>query len=318
LTGNENCEIIVYGGHKMAVKIAELEDYRSFTQKQEIDKAFHTLEGILKGINIDNEINKTEIEKLKNWCGEYYAHINRPPFSEVINLINFVLEDNILTKEEYDDLVWACNNIITPNKYYDAITADLQRLQGILHGILSDNIITKDELYGLKDWIEDHPDMIGSYPYDEIEALLFAILEDGKVTDEEQKILKVYFSQFIDIKNTAIDSSELETLRRSLSIPSICTMNPNVVFEDKLFCFTGISSKGKRKDIVEKINSLGGKYNDSMIKGTNYLIVGDKNNPCWVFSCYGRKIERAIEDRKAGLPIQIVKEIDFWDETYKY
>jgi NAD-dependent DNA ligase len=128
-------------------------------------------------------------------------------------------------------------------------------------------------------------------------------------------LLKVYFSQFVDIKNTAINPDELETLRRSLSIPSICTMNANIIFNNKLFCFTGILSRGKRNDIAEKITSLGGHYNDSMVKGTNYLIIGDKNNPCWVFSCYGRKIERAVEDRVAGLPIQIVKEVDFWDEA---
>jgi hypothetical protein len=301
----------------MSKKISEIGEYeyRPFTTKQETDKAFHTLEGILIGINIDNEINQTEIEELRQWCRDYYFYINKPPFSEVINLINFVLEDNIFTKEEYDDLVWVCNNIVTPNKYYDAITADLQRLQGILHGILSDNIITKEELEGLKDWIEDRPDLIGSYPYDEIEALLFSVLDDRKVTNEEQNLLKVYFSQFVDIKNTAVNQDELETLRRSLIIPLICTMNANIIFENKLFCFTGISSKGKRKDIVEKITLLGGNYNDTLIRGTDYLVVGDKNNPCWVFSCYGRKIERAIEDRAVGRPIQIVKEVDFWDEA---
>lgn len=302
----------------MGQKINEIENYRDYTQKQETDKAFHTLEGILKGINIDNKIDQVEIEQLRNWCDDNKEFSNKPPFSEVINFIHTILEDDIVTDEEYKDLVWVCNNITTPNKYYDAITSDLQRLQGILHGILADGIITKEELEGLKNWINDNPDLIGNYPYDEIEALIYDVLDDGKVSDEEQNLLKVYFSQFVDIKNTAIAPQEIETLKRSMSIPLICTMNPNVVFKDKLFCFTGMSSKGKRKDIVEKIISLGGKYNDNVVHGTDYLIVGDKNNPCWVFSCYGRKIERALEDRKAGLPIQIVKEVDFWDEVYKY
>jgi NAD-dependent DNA ligase len=297
--------------------ITEPEYTRKYTRKQEADKAFHTLEGILKGIYIDKEINQTEIEQLRNWCYEYGDYSNLHPFSDVIGLINNILEDDIVTKEEYEDLVWVCNNILTPNIYYDAITSDIQRLQGILHGILSDGIITKEELEGLKNWINDSPDLIGYYPYDEIEALIYAVLEDGKITDDEQNLLKVYFSQFVDTKNTAINNNELEELKRSMSIPLICTMNPNIVFQDKLFCFTGISSKGKRKDIADKITSLGGKYNDNVVQGTDYLIVGDKNNPCWVFSCYGRKIERAIEDRKAGHSIQIVKEVDFWDETYK-
>jgi NAD-dependent DNA ligase len=93
-------------------------------------------------------------------------------------------------------------------------------------------------------------------------------------------------------------------------------MNSDVAFEGKLFCFTGTSSKGQRKDIAKKIASLGGKYHDTLVRETDYLVVGDKNNPCWVFSCYGRKIEQAIENRKNGLPIQIVKEVDFWDATY--
>jgi hypothetical protein len=172
------------------VKFTEFDDYRCFTKEREIDKAFNLLEGILKGINIDNEISQIEIEKLRDWCGEYYTYINRSPFSEVIKSFNFVLKDNIVTKEEYDYLVWVSNNMRTSNRYYDAITADLQRLQGILHGILSDNIITKDELDGLKNWIENHPNRIGSYPYDAIEDLLSAILKDGKITDQEQDLLQ--------------------------------------------------------------------------------------------------------------------------------
>jgi hypothetical protein len=299
----------------MPKKITDPSDYRRYTPKQEIDKAFHTLEGILKGINIDNEINQTEIEKLNGWCTEHIEFIDRPQLGETIHLIKSITEDNIITQEEYAGLTWVCNRFTTPNKYYDAITSDLQRLQGVLHGILSDDVITKEELEGLKAWIGDHPDIIGTYPYDEIEVLLLSVLEDGRVTKEEQDLLKVYFAQFIDVKNTTISQGELEELRQSMSIPLICTMNANIVFEGKLFCFTGISSRGKRGDIVEKITLLGGKYNDGMIRGTDYLVIGDKNNPCWVFSCYGRKIERAIEDRTAGLPIQIIREVDFWDEA---
>jgi hypothetical protein len=299
----------------MPRQIHEINEYRQYTAKMEIDKAYHTLEGILTGINIDNEITPTEIEQLNHWCAEYNDRLNLSPYNETIYLVRLALEDNTITPDEYEDLLWACNNVRKPNKYWNAITADLQKLYGILHGILSDNIITKEELEGLSEWIEDRPDMIGVYPYDEIATLLFTVLEDGKVTTEEQNLLKVYFSQFVDIKNTAINPDELELLRRSMTIPSICTMNANIVFEDKLFCFTGISSRGDRKDIAQKIALLGGNYNDGVVKKTDYLIIGDKNNPCWAFSCYGRKIEKAIESRTAGLPIQIVKEVDFWDEA---
>jgi NAD-dependent DNA ligase len=294
-------------------EIKEIHEYRQYTKKQEIEKAWHSLDGILKGINIDNKINKTEIVQLKQWCTDYYNFINRPPLNEVINLIFSIVEDNVITSEEYEDLIWVCHNLSTSNKYYDLITTEIQRLQGILHGIMADGIITKDELEGLQNWINDNSFMIGTYPYDKIDSLLKDILQDGVVSKKEQEILKVYFSQFVDIKNTAIDKTELDRLRKSIQIPTICTMNPKITFKDKLFCFTGISSKGTRNFIVDTITSFGSIYNNNVIKNTDYLIIGNENNPCWVFSCYGRKIEKALENRQKGLPIQIIREVDFWD-----
>jgi NAD-dependent DNA ligase len=297
-------------------KLADYQDYSRFTDKQETDKAFHTLDGILNGINIDHNINKTEVEELKKWCADHYHYVKRPPFNEVISLILQITDDGIITDEEYADLSWVCKNIYSPNKYFNAVTSDIQRLQGILHGILADGVITADELTGLLDWINEHPDMSNSYPYDEIETLLYKVLEDKIVDDEEQKLLKVYFSQFVDIKNTSVDEAELEEFLKTMRLPLICTMSPNLQFEGRLFCFTGISARyKKRQEIAEKITMLGGIYNNNITKQTEYLIVGDKNNPSWAFSCYGRKVESAIEYRKTGSGIQIVKEVDFWDEA---
>ena len=291
----------------------ELHSYRRFTTKSEVDKAFHTLEGILKGINIDNEIDQKEINELKNWFGTHYDLIDRKPLDEIIPFILKITDDNKVTKEEYDDLKWICKNITTSNKYYDFVSSDIQRLHGILHGIMADNIITKEELEGLQNWIEDHTDMIGAYPYDEIEALLYKVLDDGIVSDEEQNMLKAYFSQFIELNQSCIDCDSINELRKEIILPAICTMNPDIIFNGSLFCFTGISSKGSRSLIEDQIANLNGKYKDTILKDTNYLIVGDKNNPCWAFSCYGRKVEKAIDLRKSGNNIQIVKEIDFWD-----
>jgi len=110
-----------------------------------------------------------------------------------------------------------------------------------------------------------------------------------------------------------IDNAELEILKKEICINGICTINPQVEFHDKTFCFTGISQKVKRKDFENYINQHGGLYHDNIINETNYLIVGAKNNPCWAYSCYGRKVEQAMQMRKKGSNISIVNEIDFWD-----
>lgn len=84
-------------------------------------------------------------------------------------------------------------------------------------------------------------------------------------------------------------------------------------FAGNQFCFTGQSVKAKRKEIADLIVSLGGKYNNNITNQTRYLIVGNNGNPCWAFSCYGRKIEDALNRRKVGQLLTIVNEIDFWD-----
>jgi hypothetical protein len=184
-------------------------EYRKYTRKSETDKAMHTLEGILKGINIDHVINMKEINSLKRWCDEKYQFIASPPFSQVIPFIMKISEDNKITEEEYEDLKWLCQNFSTDSLYYNAIASDMQRLFGIIHGIISDNVINEDELYELREWMNDHSDLIGIYPYDEIESYLYKVLEDGDVSEDEQNELKVYFSQFVDISTTEIDRKEL-------------------------------------------------------------------------------------------------------------
>ena len=156
--------------------------------------------------------------------------------------------------------------------------------------------------------------LAGTYPFDEIESLLLSILMDGKVTEEGRNVLKAFFSNFIDLKiSYNLNEPQLTAMREKYSIGGICAVCQEIDFEDSLFCFTGESEKAKRKDIAELIESLGGKFKNGVTKQTRYLIVGNKGNPCWAFSCYGRKIEEAVQRRKEGQKLTIVNEVDFWD-----
>lgn len=65
--------------------------------------------------------------------------------------------------------------------FYDSATADLQILQEICHGILSDDVINDQEITALDTWLEDHTHLNYYYPYDEISSLSTSILSDGKV-----------------------------------------------------------------------------------------------------------------------------------------
>lgn len=288
--------------------------FRQFTFKSELDKAMHTLEGIMKGVAIDDEVKIEEVEELKNWCDLHWRFRDVHPFTEIIPLLKNALADGILTPLERIDILWVCGKFKPGNTYYDIVTSDIQRLQGLLHGILSDNEINDREIVGLKEWLNNNEHLSTTYPYDEVYSLVLSVLKDKKIDEGEKKLLMVFFTEFIDTKASLnINQSEIDVLKKGMTIGGICSVCPRIEFEDKTFCFTGASSRSKRSEFAPVIESLGGLYNDNVTRSTDYLVIGNLGNPCWAFACYGRKVEKAMEMRKDGQLILIVHENDFWD-----
>lgn len=290
----------------------ETEAYRKFTGPAEHYKAVNSFLGLLEGISIDGVIDEKEVQELKNWYDLYRPFIDRHPFNEILPAVEEALADNILTYDEVDALRWLCHNVDS-RMYYDIATSSIQTLHGVLHGILANNAVTDEELNGLHKWLQLHFLLKGTYPFDEIYSLLSAILADGIVTDDERNILKAFFSEFIDTRDSYnLNEKELAELRERYSVSGVCAKDPSIIFDGNLFCFTGASARAKRNDIEALIYDRGGSCSGNVTKKTQYLIVGAEGNPCWAFSCYGRKIEKAVELRKNGLPIIIVNEHDFW------
>lgn len=295
-------------------KEKEIEEYRCFTAPAELHKAVNTLKGIVAGITTDRDINPDEVNELVNWCLNHQHLSQKHPFSELIPLIESAIEDSYISAEESQDIIWLCNNFISDANYYDLKTSSLQFLQGLVHGILADGVISDEEIHALKNWVRMNDYLSGCYPFDEIESILLSILADGKITDEERKLLKAFLSNFIDYTTSYnLVESDMEQLRNQFSIDGICAVCQELDFENNHFCFTGQSTRAKRNDIREIVKSLGGNFNNSVTNKTRYLIVGNAGNPCWAFSCYGRKIEDAVNRRKNGQNLTIVNEIDFWD-----
>lgn len=193
----------------------EAMEYRRFTSKSEFDKAIHTLEGILKGIALDTKINSKEIEELNHWCILHRRFLHKSPFKELIPLIEQSIADNEITIEEREDILWVCNNCKAGNQYFDVITSDIQRLQGLLHGILSDNEINQEEISGLKDWLNENEHLASTFPYDEVYSLVVSVLADGKLDEQEKKLLEVFFTEFIDTQSSYnINKLDLELKKK--------------------------------------------------------------------------------------------------------
>lgn len=287
------------------------QEYRRFTGPREMDKAMHTLEGLLKGIAADKMLVDAELDVLSGWIDEHIKYVNQHPFNELIPRFKEVLSDKIIDSEEKEDILWLCLNLETENHKYDDITSDIQRLQGFLGGIIADGEIKKSELNELKKWMYDHEHLKTHWPYDEIYSLLIEVLEDGKIDSKEHEMLLQFFDEFITYPgHRAIDGS---TVKERKLITGVCIVDPEIEFSNKCFCFTGKSTRATRSSILETVKELGGSGKTKVSPQVNYLIVGSDGNPAWAFACYGRKIEEALKLRKQGHNVLIIHENDFWD-----
>lgn len=288
------------------------QQHRVFTSKQEADKAIHSLKGILLGINLDKDVNEKEINELNKWVIEHNSLIRRNPFKEFMELIESIIENEIPTKEIIEDLWWLTQKYEGSNQYYDTVTSDIQILHGLCHGILADGVVNDDEVRELNKWMKKHKHLSNHYPYDEINALLLSVLADGIIDESERNILKAYFKQFADIKDEGTNK-QIEDDILNIPISGLCTTDINVIFENKKFCITGVLKRSPRKNVHNDIIQLGGIPVENVTDDTDYLIVGDNGNLAWAFSCYGRKVEKAIALRKKGRTIAIIHEYDFGD-----
>lgn len=293
------------------------------TGPQELDLAIHTLEGLIKGIAIDSEINEKELKTVNSWISDHIHLKNRHPFNELIPRLSEVIEDRIIDADEKSDIMWLCKKFQTDNVYYNKITSDLQRLQGVIGGIVADGVVSKKELENLKEWLNDHQWLKTCWPYDEIVSIIIEVLKDGKIDAEEHKMLLAFFDEFISYPGYESVSRSSCKEKDLYHVTGICAADPKIIFKKKLFCFAGKISKLKKKKLSNTIVKLGGEYSDEINQSTAYLIIGDGSNPAWMFACYGRKVEIAIgmrkkrqeilsDGKKTSMRIQLIHENDFW------
>lgn len=146
-----------------------------YTSKSQADKAISSLKGLLLGIKSDDEVNEKEINELRKWVNTHKELISRNPFNEFMTIIEETISNEIPPKETIEDLFWLCQKYESDNYYYNAITTDLQTLQGICHGILSDGEISNKEIFELNTWLSENEHLNTYYPYDEIRSLIISI-----------------------------------------------------------------------------------------------------------------------------------------------
>lgn len=270
----------------------------------------NTVVGLIEGISIDGAINASEIGFLRMWLEENRDVRHLHPFTELVPVLEAALADGVLTDDEKQDLLWLCEKLRSTD-YVDATTADIQRLHALMAGITSDGVITETELRGLSTWLADHDQLRTCWPYDEVDSLVTSVLADGKIDAAEHKLLQNFFGEFVAVlDNRTIVNPKVEEKQTLVGLCAVC---PEIEFSGSRFCFTGASAKYSRAEFTSLVKRLGGEVVGSISSNLDYLIIGADGNPCWAYTCYGRKVEKAVGLRKQGAHILLVHEHDFHD-----
>ena len=289
---------------------AEYRPYFHFTGPGRLEKAINSLIGLIEGVAIDGVINGAEVSFINTWLHENVELKNHHPFTELMPVVAEAIADGTLTNEERLNILWLCEKLRSTG-FFNAATADMQRLHGLMAGIVSDSEITEAELRGLSLWLAEHEHLRTCWPYDEVDSLITSVLRDGRIDDRERVQLHNFFGEFVALAdNRTIVSPQLIQGESFLGLCAVC---PEMSFEGRRFVFTGASSKYSRTQFRSAVERLGGRVSESVSNKTDYLIIGADGNPCWAFACYGRKVEMAVTLRKQGARLLLVHENDFHD-----
>jgi NAD-dependent DNA ligase len=282
--------------------------YYRFTGRARVEKALNSLIGLIEGIAIDGVINEREVDYVRTWLNENsqlkYSH----PFTELMPVVDEAIADGILTDDERLNILWLCEKLRS-TEFFDAATADMQRLHGLMGGIVADGQITESELRGLANWLYEHEHLKTCWPYEEVESVITTVLRDKTILANGHELLLNFFSEFTAVSENRVEGSS----HKALTTPAVCAVCPEVTFQGQIFGFTGSSAKYSRNEFKEIVEGLGGTVTQAVSKKLDYLIIGADGNPCWAYSCYGRKVELAVALRKSGAKILLVHENDFHD-----
>ena len=251
-----------------------------------LETSINTLYGIIKGISYDGIIDNTEIEKLKSWVEENRIYKQYLLFNRIINKIEEILSDNIITNYERIELEQLVTSI-NSSKMYNESTLSLQILNGILDGITYNQEVNQKELESLKMWLKHNDYLKDIYPYDKIFLEVNKVLEDGKLTEKESKYI---FNIFNEIVHPNINNDK------------------DIDFEGKTFCLTGEFKSASKQEISKKLQNLGAIEKTGVSSKLNYLIVGEVGSDAWKFGKIGGKQAKAQELNEKGADIKIIGE----------
>ena len=177
----------------------------------------------------------------------------------------------------------------------------IDTLIGLSKGLVADGKVDQAEAEFLQTWLIQNSQASDNPIILNLLAKVDAMLADGILDTEESMELLGLLHRFTG------EPSITGELAKTSTLP-VDNPLPDVAFEGQLFLFTGTCAFGTRKQCQEAVESLGGMNAKGVTKKLDYLVLGTYVTDSWIHESYGRKIEKAMEYRNAGVSLSIITE----------
>ena len=251
--------------------------FQNFCGPAQLHKDLNTLYGLIVGIQAYGRINQTEMDMLRSWTHSLGRLKSKAPYYKLVDKINEILEDGIVTSEEAEDLIWLCRSYLhyNSNPNYDVITSATKQLGGFLAGISAAHTINVEKLTALSKWSSENASLFTTWPFDSLFPAIKRIDTDKQLCTDEHSELLSFCRSVSMIKPVEEVKPEIVT--------TLATQAVSIVIQDSIFCFTGESPNCTREELARIMEMYGGVAAASVTAKLHYLVICDVANPAWAF-----------------------------------
>lgn len=263
--------------------------------------------GFFEGLFIDGRVHIKEIEALIKWVEYFPECVELPHFDTLYKLMLRATEDPEFLLKQHKEI----SEMMVKFKrsdYFIKNTCDVQRLHGLLAGIVCDQTLNSDEILALNQWLKDNDHLEEDPIYTDIYAKLKSVRVNKVVDENTVNIVLTTINRYVDYDNFGIPKLAVSSSNEN--------RNPDFyhgpfIVEGFTICLTGASTRYTKAEWKDVIEAKKGMFKDDMTKSVDYLVICNKGNPHWAHMSYGRKFEQALKWQKEGSKIKILTEDDF-------
>lgn len=265
--------------------------------------ALHGLQGIMQGVVADQRLNQAELFFLEVWLRSQNALEGDPDHSDLLDLIEEILKDGVISQDELDSLYKLSQEAAFYRDIQDSDQqSKLSQLIGILSGISADGIINDSEIEYLSDWLKQNKSTFRDWPASELVTRIQTIIADDYISNEEMQELSAIIQEV-----TGRNFSDSE-FAHGMGIAFLEDNVESLELKGKNICFSGrfvSANKSLLKAIAETEGAIILPDVDHTI---DILVLGSMASKDWLASEHGRKIQQVLNLKAKGRSVIIVTE----------